>query len=163
MKEVSKAELEEEKRQQKEMQRKEEERAKRAKELKGQLFDAEQKNYLDSLTKEQKILELQRRRQELLAFVQKNFGQMDEENRLKAQIDLEKNLGEEKELQRGLDADKNKKQSTKLDVNSLQKIGAYVSNPEATVHLQVAQKSEQHLYKIEQHLARMSGTPSTSY
>jgi hypothetical protein len=111
------------------------------------LGDLQNKHYLDSLSKEEKITELHRQRVELANWLAKNQSLLTDEGRLKAQIDLEELAGQEDAETRALNKPKSKKASSmKWDVNSLQQIGAYSAPaPHETQSLDLAKKSESHL------------------
>lgn len=90
------------------------------------LRNLQNKNYLETLTKEQQITELYRRRVELSQLLSANWMKLSDAGRLKAIIDLETIMGEEEAAKRGLvkpgGLDRGR---GNLDLNALQRIGAY--------------------------------------
>jgi hypothetical protein len=133
--------------------------AKHKEELAERLARLQDKHYLDSLSKEERITELHRRRAELAAFVAENSAKMTEEGRAQAEIDLEEMKGEEDRAQRELDKP-GKGSKGHVAVNSLQAMGAYAAeSPREQQMLDTTRKSEGHLREIKEHLVRSQGTP----
>lgn len=122
--------------------------------LKEELFRLQQETDLKSLSKEEKVEELVRRRADILEAMRRTTS---EEGKLNAAIDIEKT---DQQLA-AIKADKeNKEKTPKLEVNSLQKVGAYVSDPTRTAVLDTAKQSEGHLREIRKGIAKLAG-PST--
>lgn len=124
------------------------------------LHELQQKNYLATLSKEQQITELHRRRAELAVWLAANESKLTEANRLRARIDLEELKGEEESAQRGLKGSEKAKQRKAMDLNTLQQIGAYTSaysdggrTLERTA-LDVHKKNEGHLAAIRDVLVK---------
>ena len=63
--------------------------------LQEQLKEIQDKAYVDSLSKEEQINEIHKRRNDLARMISENQSKMTEANRLKAQIELEKQTAEE--------------------------------------------------------------------
>lgn len=117
------------------------------------------KNFLETLSKEQQITELHRRRVALANWLAANGSRLSESGRLRAEIDLEELKGEEESAQRGLKGQKQTKRS-EIDLNTLQQIGAYTSaysdggrTLERTA-LDVHKKNEGHLAAIRDVLVK---------
>jgi hypothetical protein len=125
--------------------------------LQKQLSEMQKENALQALDKEGQIQELYRRRAEILKRM-KSTGVMSEEGSLENQIELEKL----DERIRGL----NKSKPTQMSVNSLQRIGAYISDPTKNAQLDVAKKSERNLDRIDKKmdkLVKSSGVATTTF
>jgi hypothetical protein len=141
--------------------KKAEQLAKERERLEERLADMQSKHYLASLTKEQQITELHRRRAELGYWLASNWEKLSDLGRLKAQIDVEDLKGEEESTKRSLDKPHGSHRAHQLSVNALQGIGAYASGPSLEQRaLQTHEKNGQHLArmektmeKVEQHLA----------
>jgi hypothetical protein len=135
--------------------------AKRKEELAERLAKLQEKHYVDSLSKEERITELHRKRAELAGLLADNWAKMSEENRLKAEIDVEELKGEEERAQRDLDKPKHTRAGQGLARNSLQAIGAYgAMAPHEQQMLDVTHKSEGHLREIKEHLVKGQHVPS---
>ena len=120
------------------------------------LADLQNKHYLDSLTKEEKITEIHRQRVQLAQWLAVNQGRLTEENRLRAQIDLEEMAGQEASLMR----DGTKRRGGGLfEATGNARIGAFNSmSPFESSSLDVNRRSEQHLRAIRE--AMTSNSPS---
>jgi len=119
------------------------------------------KNYLDALTKEEKITELHRRRVQLAELLAANWNKLSEGGRLKAQIDLESLLGQEAALSRNADK-KQTRTEVSFDRTAAQRIGAFsLETPYQAATLDVERKSEQHLRVIRDHVERQTESPVT--
>ena len=112
----------------------------------------QEKHYLATLTKEQQITELHRRRAELGAWLADNWSKLSEQGRLKAEIDVEELKGEEEATQRGLDKP-HQRHGEGPTVNSLQAIGAFSASASLVERgLAVQERTEHILTKVESHL-----------
>jgi hypothetical protein len=133
--------------------------AKRKEELEERLARLQEKHYADSLSKEERITELHRKRAELGALLADNWSKMTEEQRLKAEIDVEELKGEEERAQRELDRPKKGRHGGDRSRNSLQAMGAdYASmSPGQDAMLDSSRKSEGHLREIKEHLVKGHG------
>ena len=119
--------------------------------LKEQLFRITQENDLKSLNKEQQIQELIKRRKALVESMQEmdERGAMSDSDRLEAQIEVAKI---DKEL-RETKLDKDPHTSHKLDVNALQRIGAYAPIQADREMTDIQKKNEKHLSAMAKSLA----------
>ena len=97
------------------------------------LRDLQDKHYLNSLSKEERLTELARRRVELATWVATNWSKLSDTGRLKAQIDVESIAGEEQAAARELDKPGKAPKATPphdfLHNNSDQAVGAYQAAP----------------------------------
>jgi hypothetical protein len=134
--------------------------AKRKEELAERLAKLQEKHYVDSLSKEERVTELHRKRAELAGLLADNWSKMTDEQRLKAEIDVEELKGEEDRAQRDLDKPKHGKAAHDMARNSLQAIGAYgVIAPHEQQMLDATRQSEGHLREIKEHMVKGHGTP----
>ena len=112
------------------------------------LIELQDRHYLDTLSKEEQITELHRRRGELAAWLAANESKLAEAGRLKAEIDLEELKGQEEQTERALDKMKQGHVSSPA-VNALQAIGAYTNlSPREEQLLDTNRRSEGHLARI---------------
>lgn len=125
------------------------------------LADIQNKNYLDSLSKEDRLTALHKQRVDLANFIANNWKKLSEANRLKAEIDLNELIGQEQAAAAALESGK-QASGSKVDfaATSAQRIGAYnQATPLQTEHISVARKSEGHLAAIRADIARIAGQP----
>lgn len=125
--------------------------------LKERLFELQQDNDLKSLSKEEQVDELYRRRAAIIEAMKKS---KTEEGRLNAAIDVEKIDAQLRTLE---PKDEKSSLSSKLVHGSLtanQRIGAY-SSPASSVMIDTAKKSERHLSELVA-LAKRRGTHNQS-
>ena len=132
--------------------------ARRKEELEERLAKLQDKHYVDSLSKEERITELHRQRAELGNWLADNYAKMTDEQRLKAEIDLEELKGEEERDRREASKPKGGHSASGFSRNALQAIGAYgAESPREQQLLDVGRRSEGHLQRIEGHLQKISG------
>lgn len=122
--------------------------------LEEELYKRQQQNYLESLSKEEQLVELQRRRAELAKWMCENWAKMNELSRFKASIELEKIKGEEGSLARSLEQAKPK--MVHGEVSSLQKVGAYAS-PASLALLDINKKMAKSLHNIDGKIGTLAG------
>jgi hypothetical protein len=138
--------------------RKAEQLAKERERLEERLQQLQDKHYTASLTKEQQITELHRRRAELGYWLASNWDKLSETGRLKAQIDVEELKGEEESTKRSLDKPHGSHRVHQQSVNALQGIGAFASGPSLEQRaLQVHEHNGQTLARIEKGIEKIAG------
>jgi hypothetical protein len=142
-----------------------EKREERISKLKEQLFDKQAAAYIAELSGQEKIDALLRRRALLEPMAAQKYGgnlaQMTEEDILRVQLegaDIDREIAAarkslDKDAAKG---DKALAKADKLDINSLQRIGAYVQNPEGSEMLRTARESKDHLAYIHTQLERIA-------
>lgn len=134
-------------------QRAQEQLAEKRERLEERLQDIKDANYLKSLTKEQKLLELQDRKRRAEDIANSTF--LSPEERLDAQIKAEELSGQIAD-----EAGKNKG-GRGLNVNELQRVGAFVNDPEKTAQLNTQKKSEEHLRDIRDGIKKLASKTET--
>jgi hypothetical protein len=125
--------------------------------LKERLFNKQQQNDLESLSREGQILELTKRRADIEMAMRLS---KTEEGQLNAKLDMEDIDSKLRGLKVSgsvVEEKKSEHRRAAMSVNNLQRIGAFAANPIENIALSVHKQSAGYLRKIEQHLAKPGG------
>lgn len=140
-----------------------EKREERIAKLKDQVWEKQAAAYIAELTGQERIDALLRKRAliepMMAAKYEGNLAKMTEEDILETQLklaDADKEILNARKAfdKEGIKEDKAIAKTGRLEINALQKIGAYVAAPDMGVD--VAKRSEQHLQQIEKDINRMA-------